>query len=72
MNSQFEKYRKQINQCESEEVLEKTEKDIYNSFSILSQKEQEFAKILLQDIRSGKIKIEENKTFRDYINDYMC
>ena len=68
INSRFKKY---IESIERNENTESAEKDLHKSFAGLSQEEQEFAKVILNDIQRGKLKTEKGKTFRDYLADYM-
>ncbi|OBZ01492.1 DEAD/DEAH box helicase [Streptococcus dysgalactiae subsp. equisimilis] len=69
MNSRFEKYIKLLAEDVSKEEVEKLRKELHSSFSMLSQEKQKLARILLYDIQSGNIKLNQNKTFNDYINE---
>lgn len=72
MNSRFSKYVKLMHaEGSSKEDLDKAETELHKTFATLSQKEQKAAILFLHDIQRGDIKVEENKTFRDYINDYL-
>jgi len=72
MNSRFEKFLKSLNQSEltqkqSQAILD----ELHKSFATLNQEEQKFANIFLNEVRSGNVTLDPNKTFRDYISDYQ-
>lgn len=72
MNTKFQKYLKALKQDNTnEEELEKTLNELYKSYSSLSQKEQKYAQIFINDIQRGEVKIEKGKTFREYITQYL-
>ena len=54
------------------EAKEKTLQDLHKSFAFLSQEEQKFARLFLNDVETGKIAVEDGMTFRDYITLYKC
>lgn len=66
MDSKFKKYLKVIHEEEANDVLD----ELHRTFATLTQEEQKFAELILSDIQMGKLKVEESKTFRDYINEY--
>lgn len=70
MNSNFVKYLRALDSG-SEDDIKRTLDELHSSFATLSQEEQKYAEIFLHDIERGEIKIEENKTLRDYITDYQ-
>src|SRR5574344_751434 len=72
MNSRFEKYLKNLQQKNiDKEQMQKTLDDLHKSFAILTQEEQKHANIFLHDVQSGNIIVEEGKTIRDYISQYL-
>lgn len=72
MNSRFEKYLKKLNQPDvTKEELDETLNELHRSFAYLSQEEQKAAGLFLNDIARGDVKLSPNKTFRDYITEYM-
>ena len=72
MNSRFEKYLRNLNQENiTPEELEATKQELHKSFATLSQEEQKYAKSFLLDIESGTVLMQEGKTFKDYVNEYM-
>lgn len=72
MNSRFDKYIKLLHiDGTSKDALEQAETELHKTFARLSQEEQKYANIFLHDIQRGEVKISEDKTFRDYINEYM-
>ena len=70
MNSRFRKYLKELNKGSSPEVVEKALSELHQSFASLSQEDQKYANIFLHDVQSGEVDVQENKTLRDYINEY--
>lgn len=70
MNSRFRKYLKELNKGSSPEVVEKALSELHQSFASLSQENQKYANIFLHDVQSGEIDVQEDKTLRDYINEY--
>jgi len=72
MNSRFDKYLKLLNQNGvSGELIEQAKNELHKTFATLTQEEQKYANILLHDFERGDIVIEENRTFRDYIVEYL-
>lgn len=68
MNSRFQKYLKALQDGEeTAAVLD----ELHKSFATLSQIEQKYANIFLHDVQSGDVIVEEEKTLRDYITEYM-
>lgn len=70
MNSRFKKYLKELNKGSSPEVVEKALSELHQSFASLSQEDQKYANIFLHDVQSGEVDVLEDKTLRDYINEY--
>ena len=70
MNSRFRKYLKELNKGTSPEAVEKALSELHQSFASLSQEDQKYANIFLHDVQSGEIDVQEDKTLRDYINEY--
>ncbi|MDQ7068115.1 MAG: hypothetical protein Q9M40_09160 [Sulfurimonas sp.] len=71
MNSRFNKYLKVlVNGNEAD--IKKTLDELHKSFASLSQEEQKYANILLHDIQSGNITIDENRTFKEYVTEYQA
>ena len=69
MNSRFKKYLKALQDgAETAAVLE----ELHKSFATLTQEEQKYANIFLHDVQSGDVKVDEGKTLRDYITEYMA
>lgn len=71
MNSRFAKYLKVL-QSGDEASKESTLAELHRSFSSLTQEEQKFAEIFLHDIQRGDAAIDPNRTFRDYLTDYLA
>ena len=70
MNSRFEKFRKALVSGNPDDV-ESTKEELHKTFATLTQEEQKYANIFLNDMLSGDVEIVEEKTLRDYINEYM-
>ena len=71
MNSRFTKYLKMLDQENiSKEELNEALNDLHKSFASLSQEKQKYATLLIHDIESGNIVLDNNKTFMDYITEY--
>ena len=71
MNSRFKKYLKELQKGSSPEVVEQALSELHKSFAVLDQEDQKYANIFLHDVQSGNIFIEDNKSLRDYINEYQ-
>lgn len=68
MNSRFKKYLKALQDgAETAAVLD----ELHKSFATLTQEEQKYANIFLHDVQNGDVIIDEGKTLRDYITEYM-
>ena len=73
MNSRFEKYLKTIqNDDANSKDIQKTVDELHKSFATLTQEEQKFANIFLNDVQRGDVKPEQGKTFRAYITEYLA
>lgn len=68
MNSRFKKYIKALQDgSETAAVLD----ELHKSFATLTQEEQKYANIFLHDVQNGDAIVDEGKTLRDYITEYM-
>ena len=68
MNSRFKKYIKALQDgSETATVLD----ELHKSFATLTQEEQKYANISLHDVQNGDVIVDEGKTLRDYITEYM-
>lgn len=68
MNSRFSKYLKALQDgTETAAVLD----ELHKSFATLTQEEQKYANIFLHDVQNGDVMVDERKTLRDYITEYM-
>ncbi|MCQ4897000.1 type I restriction endonuclease subunit R [Anaerotruncus sp. DFI.9.16] len=68
MNSRFSKFFKALQDgTETAAVLN----ELHKSFATLTQEEQKYANIFLHDVQNGDIVVDEDKTLRDYITEYM-
>ena len=72
MNSRFEKYLKTLKQSgANSEQIKNTVNELHKSFATLTQEEQKYANIFLNDVQRGEARLEEGKPFRDYVNAYQ-
>lgn len=69
MNSRFAKYLKEL-QSGDGSSKEATLAELHKSFTSLSQEDQKFAKMFLNDVQRGDVQVAPNRTFRDYLADY--
>lgn len=69
MDSRFKRYLKALS--EKSENLENITNELHKSFAELTAEEQKYANIFLHDIQYGDVKIDENKSFRDYVTEYQ-
>jgi type I restriction enzyme R subunit len=73
MNSRFDKYLKTIQKdAASSKDIQKIVDELHKSFATLTQEEQKFANIFLNDVQRGDVKPEQGKTFREYITEYLA
>lgn len=72
MNNNFAKYLRVLNlEGAKEEEIEHTLNELHKSFATLTQEEQKYANIFLNDVQRGQVKLDASKTFRDYISEYQ-
>ncbi|MFV0247917.1 MAG: type I restriction endonuclease subunit R [Tenacibaculum sp.] len=72
MNSRFEKYLKTLkSENVDKEELQKTLDELHKSFATLTQEEQKYAGIFLRDVERGSVNLENGKTFKDYVTEYI-
>lgn len=72
MNSRFDKYLKVLLQDNVDPLLLKENlNELHRSFASLTQEEQKYANIFLQDVHSGNALLEDGKSFREYITEYQ-
>lgn len=68
MNSRFKKY---VRVLQDEKETDAVLTELHRSFTCLTEEEQDYAMRILTDVRTGRLIVEEGKTFRDYITEYM-
>ena len=71
MNSRFTKYLKALHDCEKTISVEEALNELHKSFAALTHDEQRIANIFLHDVQRGDVKLQEAKSFRDYITEYQ-
>lgn len=72
MNSRFVKFLKLLYEADaSAAAIKQAEEELHKTFATLTQEEQKFASIFLRDIQRGDVRPDANKSFRDYITEYI-
>jgi type I restriction enzyme R subunit len=72
INSKFVKFIKRIyTEGPGSELTKEALKELHKTFASLPQKDQRTAILILHDIQSGDLRIENGKTIQDYINEYQ-
>ena len=71
MNSRFTKYLKALHDSEKTISVEEALNELHKSFAALTHDEQRIANIFLHDVQRGDVKLQEAKSFRDYITEYQ-
>ncbi|MDH0665984.1 type I restriction endonuclease subunit R [Acinetobacter junii] len=71
MNSRFTKYLKALHDDEKAISAEEALNELHKSFAALTHDEQRIANIFLHDVQRGDVKLQETKSFRDYITEYQ-
>jgi type I restriction enzyme R subunit len=73
MNARFEKYLKALTQDDFDnEEFQNTVDELHKSFASLTQDEQKYANIFLNDLKRAGVALETGKTFREYVTEYQC
>lgn len=70
MNTKFEKYLIAL-EIGKQEDIDITLKELHSTFATLTQEEQKYAQVFLNDIYRGEVKITKGKTLKDYITSYQ-
>ena len=71
MNTRFDKYLKMLGQTGiDQDQLRKTLDEVHKSFAYLTQEEQKYANIFLNDVHRGDADLAAGLTFRDHITEY--
>lgn len=72
MNTRFQRWVQELQRgSATQESRDKLLSELQSSFASLPKEEQRFAELFLHDVQTGDVELDEGKTFRDYINDYM-
>ena len=71
MNSRFDLFLKLLQEGFDQNAVDDALKELHKSYSMLSPEEQRYADIFINDVRSGNIVLDPEKTFRDYISEMM-
>ena len=71
MNAKFAKYAKSLAQGNlTQDEIEALKQEVHACFAGLSEDDQKYAELLLDDIASGNITLESGMTLQDYITQY--
>ena len=71
MNTRFDKYLKMINQPGvDQDQVRQTLDDVHKSFAFLTQEEQKYANIFLNDVQRGDADLAVGLTFREHVTKY--
>lgn len=71
LNRKFHQYVRSLQQGNATpEERERLLSDLHGSFAGLSQEDQSFARLLLDDINAGNVTLEPDRTLQDYIAQY--
>ena len=72
INLRFQKFVKYLyTSGPDSEMVKQTMQELTKTFATLSQHDQRTALIILHDIQTGDLRLHQNKTIFDYINDYQ-
>jgi len=72
MNSRFDKYLKILQAGAGDTELKATVEELHKSFASLTQDEQKYANLFLNEVQRGDVTPEQGKTLRDYITQYQA
>lgn len=70
MESRFVKYLKSLHSGDKE-TRDNALNELHQTFSTLSQEEQKYARIFLNDVYRGEVIVQVGESFRDYITRYQ-
>ena len=72
LNSRFERFVKNLyTEGPGSELTRTALRDLHKSFAMLSQTDQRTAIVIIHDIQSGDLHLENGKTIQDYISEYQ-
>ena len=71
LNRRFHVFVNMVRHNENQDEIDAIVNELHKSFASLSQEEQRQAELIIHDIHSGKLEVEEGRDFRSYINEYM-
>ena len=70
MELKFTEFLKDLSSGATEAEIEKILNELRENFAVLEENQQRIAEVILEDILSGSLKYEKDKTFVDYIELY--
>jgi len=71
MNSRFDKHLKTMQQGVDNNAIKQAVNELHKSFATLTQEEQKTANVFLNDVQRGDVRLNDGKTFRQYISEYQ-
>lgn len=72
LNSRFDRFVKNLyTEGPGSELTRTALRDLHKSFAMLSQTDQRTAIVIIHDIQSGDLHLENGKTIQDYISEYQ-
>lgn len=71
LNSRFHVFVNMVRDNKNQDDIDAIILELHKSFASLSQEEQRQAELIIHDIHSGKLEVEEGRDFRSYINEYI-
>lgn len=71
LNRRFHVFVNMVRDNKNQDDIDAIIMELHKSFASLSQEEQRQAELIIHDIHSGKLEVEEGHDFRSYINEYV-
>lgn len=70
LNAKMSQLQQALRAARPKEELDNLRSEVQRTYARLPQDDQAVARMILQDIETGKIEVSEHKTFSDWLNDY--
>lgn len=70
MNSKFVKFLRVLD-TDKDELIKSTLDELFSTFGTLTEEEQKFANVFINQVQNGEVKADPSKTLRDYITECM-
>lgn len=72
MDAKFVKFREALKASSTSQEIQELLSQIQTAYAALSQEDQEVARMILTDLQEGRVNLDEDKTFRDYLSEYKA